>query len=148
MAGYKQVTVAPTITAGAYSAGDVVGGLMTIPLESYSGIIRQVNVDDDDNEKADITLYFFNASPTAVLDNGAFAPTIADLKKLVGILNIATAAYTTVNGNAWAFKAAVDIEYAVAESGVPSLYAYCVATATPTYAAVTDLQFRFLIEPK
>jgi hypothetical protein len=146
--GYQQVTVAPTITAGAYSAGDVIGGVMEIPVNSYSGIIRQVNVDDDDNEKAEITLYFFNAAPTAILDNAAFAPAIADLKKLVGVLVVATANYTTVNSNAWAAKAAVDIEYALAESGVPKLYCYGVVTATPTYTATSDLQFRFIIEPK
>ena len=148
--GYIPVTVTPTITAGAYGAGDVVGGVQEIPVNSYSGVIKQINVTDDNDVKAEITLYFFNAVPTAILDNAAYAPAIADLKKMVGLVVVAAANYTTVNGNAWAFKAgsAVDIGYALAESGVPKLYMYAVCTATPTYAAVTDLQFRFLIEPK
>lgn len=134
-----EAQVTPTITAGAYSAADVVGGLLTFSVNSPSGcgVINKLVIADDDDEKAVLTLYLFNASPTAILDNAAGALAIADLKKLVCTISIAAADYKTINSNAYAVKE--DINNVYKADGKGNLYGYLICTATPTYTAITDL---------
>jgi hypothetical protein len=140
---------APTITAGAYSAGDVVGGLLTIDVSGApeGSLITRALLVDDDNEKAEITLYLFNASPTSFADNAAFAPVVADLKTLITKITFATADYVTVNSNAYALKEDLN-DLIPANTG--SIYGYLVCTATPTYAAASDLWIALdlLVEPR
>lgn len=136
-----EVTSAPTITAGAYSAGDVVGGLLTFTLQSGSGVflLKSVRIVDDDNEKAASHLYLFNSEPTTIADNGAFAPTVADLKKMVANIAIAAADFSTLNSNAVAL---IEDLTAMFKSDTGKVYGYLVCDATPTYTAVTDLSIK------
>lgn len=138
----QSVSVTPTITAGAYSAGDVVGGLITfsLPTAGAGGVINQIVIADDDNEKAQAVLYLFDSAPTTIADNAAFAPAIADLAKLVAVIAVASADFTTVNSNAYAIKTAINQTYKGS-----ALYMYCVCVATPTYTAVTDLIFKLTV---
>ncbi len=136
-------TITPTITAGIYGAADVVGGLLTLSLDSVGsgGKLMQIMVADDADQKAELTFYFYDSLPNTIADNAPFAPTAATDKLLVGKVVVAVADYATVNSNATAFKAG-QTGFLLCYSG-RTLYAYAVATATPTYAAVTDLTFRF-----
>lgn len=137
---YVRVAQALTISTDAYAAGDVVGGLLTL---DASGIVEgstlnSVLVVDDDDEKAALYLYLFNAAPTTIADNAAFAPTVADLKKLITRVTVPAASYVTLNGNAY-----VDVTDIgkVLTGFTGSLYGYLVtqAATTPTYTAATDL---------
>jgi hypothetical protein len=142
----KTIEVTPVIDDDAYSAGDVVGGLIELDVASAGGggVIRRVMLIDDDSEGAALTLYFFDAEPTTIADDAAYAPTVADLKKQIGIVEIATGDYVTQNGNDIVIKDGDDlnIDY---ESIDGKLYAYIVCTATPTYTAVTDLTLRVTV---
>ena len=146
---YVRSTVAPTITAGAYSAGDVVGGLLTFDVSGApeGSLLTRALLVDDDNEKPELTLYLFNASPTSFADNAAFAPVVADLKKLITKITFATTDYVTVNSNAYALKEDLN-DLIPANTG--SIYGYLVCTSTPTYAATSDvwLALDFLTEPR
>jgi hypothetical protein len=140
----RNVTVdnTPTITAGAYSANDVIGGLQTIEINASSGgTIRRVNLVDDDSEAAAMTLYFFDQQPSTIADNAAFAPTVADLKKLIGTVDIAAGDYVTVNSNDYVVVNNVNLDYAISDT----IYVYAVVTGTPTYTATSDLTFRFTV---
>lgn len=139
-----EVTVTPTITAGAYSAGDVVGGLLTFDVSGASGVfsLKSVRIADDDNEKAACHLYLFNSAPTSIADNAAFAPVIADLKKLVADVAVASAVFSTLNGNAVALKEALTAIFTVPAG---KLYGYLVCDATPTYTATTDLAIQLTL---
>lgn len=141
----RTVDVALTVTLAAYTAGDVVGGLLTIPATHAAGggTLRQVSITDAANQKEPYTLYLFDAAPTTIANDAAFAPDIADLKKIAGTVAIAALDYTTVNSLAYAVKTGVDIEFA-APTG--NLYAYLVAGDTPDYAAAGDLAMRFTLE--
>jgi hypothetical protein len=143
----KQRIVALAITnkiGGAYSANDVIGGLLTFDVHNAGGggIVRWARLVDDDNEKAELTLYLFNSSPTAILDDAAFAPVVADLKNYIGKILFQAADYETINSNAVALIGHgvstdfLNIDFTT-DSG--NLFGYLVATATPTYTAVTDL---------
>jgi hypothetical protein len=138
----KEASVTPTLQiVGAYDANDVMGGLLTFDVANSGGggLVRYIRVADDDDEKAVLTLYLFNAKPTVIADGAAFAPAIADLKKLVGIQAIAAADYTELNSNACALYTGDTAPNFSFTSASGNLFGYLVCTATPTYTAATDL---------
>ncbi len=139
-----EATSTPTITAGAYSAGDVVGGRLSFSLQAASGVwlLKSVRIADDDNEKAACKLYLFNSAPTSIADNAAFAPAIADLQALVAIVTVAAADFSTINSNAVALKESLASVFVVPGG---TLYGYLVCDATPTYTATTDLAITLLL---
>lgn len=132
--------IALTVTAGAYSDGDVVGGL--INLSALCGVlgggtIRQIRLVDDGNIGAALYVYLFDDAPTAILDNAVFATAfvIADHKAFIGRISIATGDYLTINSNKVAVKDDINLSH-----GTGSLYAYIVTNgSTPTYLAVDNL---------
>lgn len=136
-----------TVKTTAYSSGQVVGGLLVFPLANRpaSGIITRAHLVDDANQKAALTLYLFDATPTVFADGEAFAPSVSDLQKLLdgAPISLAASSYQTINGNAvlaWPGTTGEDFRSFHADSG--TLYAYLVAGGAVTYAAATDLWLR------
>lgn len=81
--------VTPTVTASAYSAGNVVGGLLTFTNmldTSLSGILHSVRVVCKSVQTTQLKLYIFNANPTGSTFTDKSAPSIAaaDFDKLIG----------------------------------------------------------------
>lgn len=142
----------PTITAGAYSAGDVVGGVMEFARllgDHRRGVLKTVTVIDLGDQKAALTLLLFNAEPAGVAaDNAAFALSAADAAKLVGKVNVAADDYETVGGEAVAVLDVADVVegYAGANArdavSVGTVWGVLVTTGTPTYASTSDLTVR------
>ena len=135
----ESITQTPTVTAGAYSAGDAVGGLLTFAnaalVSTGGGIIKQVLIIDDAGQDAEMELWLFNATFTAMADNAPWAPSQADLRKLVGIV-------TTVDGS-W-FAAGTPSVARILDVGRydlagTSLFGQLVARGTPTFAATDDV---------
>lgn len=142
---HKVISIQLTISTLIYAANDVVGGLLTIPINITTrsgGVIRAAHLADDDNEQAGLKLYLYDALPSTIADQAAFAPTIADLQKQIGRVAIAAGDYVSVGGNAVAHKEAVDIEFTAPEGNV---YGYLVCDATPTYTNAADLHLRLLL---
>ena len=140
-------TVEPTlvVTLNAYSANDVVGGLLTIPIHSAGGggVLRQLSIVDDADQKEPYSLYLFDQVPSTIANDAAFAPTVTDLKKVIAKIAIAALDYETLNSNAYALKTGLDVEFAVPDG---NLYGYLVAGDTPDYVAATDLLLRLTFE--
>lgn len=136
------------ITAGAYSAGDVVGG--TIVFDVYSsgggGIISDIYLTDAENIAAAYTLYIFDELPTEIADNGAW-PTgidIDDLKGLIAKIDLGAGLYlAAINSLRWAHIPNVDQKFET-ESG--NLYMYLVPTTGPTFGATDDIQMSMLVQ--
>lgn len=138
----KEIALALTNKIGsAYSANDVIGGLLTFNVANAagSGCVRAVRLVDDDNENAAMTLYLFNATPTAFADDAAFAPTVADLKKMIAIIAIAAGNYVTLNSNSVALLQGPSGPNVDFTTSTGNIYGYLVCTGTPTYTATTDL---------
>ncbi len=140
----RMVDLTPAITAGAYTAGDVIGGMLTFDVHSAGGggTIRRVTLIDVDNEKAAGKLYLFNSAPTSTADNAAFAPSAADMRKLIDVVSISAADYASVNSKAAAIKRDLAIDYTAADGRI---YAYFVCDGTPTYTTAGDLTFRLTV---
>jgi len=139
--GVTKGQTALTVTAGAYSDGDVVGGLIRFDYDSSIGgaVINQVAIFDDDNQSAVFDLYLFHTEPQTIADNAAFASalTFASLSKLI-VPKKAISTYTTINSNNYAFA---DFDKAFISSptaGINTIWAYLVLNgSTPTYSATS-----------
>lgn len=138
------ISVTPTVTLNAYTAGDVVGGLMTFTVSGSrpaSGEIRKIVLVDDANQKEQYTLLIHDDTPSTIANDAAYAPTVADLKLIIDEVVVATADWSSWNSNA----VAIIGSYEDGEMHIPfhtedgKLYMYLVATDTPDYAAATDL---------
>lgn len=141
-----------TVSTSAYTAGDVVGGLLTFEVSTEngarSGRVVSVLLTDDHSQEEQFVLYLFDQAPTTIANDAAYAPTIADLKKIIGTVTVATADWTTINGNDWALlggheDAEMKIPFVTNDGNV---YMYAVATDTPDYNAATDLTITLVVE--
>ena len=138
-------TVNPTITLDAYTAGDVVGGLLQFDVSALivnGGIINRAIIIDEDSQAEGYRLFLFSAEPTTIADAAAFAPTIGDLNKLVGVITFEAANYVTVNSLDYIIVNDLNNVY-VTEVGI--LYGYLVATATPDMVLVDALTIRLYV---
>jgi len=99
----KVVTDNPTITAGAYSANDAVGGLITftdaIHPEYAGGVVQTITIIDDALQNAEFELHLFDQTFTATSDNAAFDPTDDDLENYIGYVLVTTADYAAFTDN-------------------------------------------------
>jgi hypothetical protein len=136
-------SVNPTIDTDAYTANDVVGGLLSFDVSKTStngGIINQVILADEDAVAASLILYLFESAPTTFADDAAFAPVIADLNKIVAKIPIST--YTTVNSLAFAIVDGINSIFVSTNS---ILYGYLVAVGTPNYTTADGITVRLQI---
>ena len=133
------ISQTPTVTAGAYSAKDVVGGLLTFADAALytggGGVIKDVIIHDDAGQDAETELWLFNATFTAIADNGAWNPSQADMRKLVCIISTADGAWFDA-GTESAARVEASQRYDLAGT---SLFGQLVTRGTPTYAATDDV---------
>lgn len=138
------VAVTPTITAGAYSTGDAVGGLLTFTdiLEGLgkSGLIHTVSIVDKAAQLAQLELVLFDQSFTAAADNAAFDPSDADLANCIGVVPIYATDYFNFTDNAIAVVRNVGLVVDLQQSSTDhNLYGQLVVRGTPTYASTSDI---------
>jgi len=142
--GSEGITIpqTPTITAGLYSAGDAVGGLLTFAgaarTSGGGGVIKGVVIIDDDGEDVELELWLFNQTFTAMVDNAAWAPSEADLENFIGVVS------TLTSDQGWmaaGTPSVCDIEVAKRYDLVgTSMFGQLVnPTGTPTWTATDDL---------
>lgn len=133
-----------TVTTAAYTAGDVVGGLLTFSSDAiHSGImLNAVVLIDEDSQAEAYSLYLFDGLPTTIANDAAFAPTIADLRKLVKVVTIAATDYTTVNSLDYA--RVEDLNDLIPLGATGAFYGYLVATDTPDYTNTDTLYIRLI----
>jgi hypothetical protein len=133
---------APTITttAGAYSSGDCVGGLLTLTGASRSsnGTTTMVSavIKDDANQKQPLTILVFDSDPSSgstIIDSTAFAYGATAFSKQVAKINVSASDYETIDGKASADLPALG--RLLTASGGSNLYAVVITTGTPTYGA-------------
>ena len=133
------IAVIPVVTAGAYSAGDAVGTI--IPFANAArdtgagGVLKQVTIIDDAGQDAELELWLFNASFTAMTDNAAWAPAEADLEKLICIVSTSDGTWRAA-GTPSAIVIEVAQRYDLTGT---SMFGQLVTRGTPTYAAVDDV---------
>jgi|GEM_PF-1388066 len=133
------VSQTPTVTVGAYAANDAVGGLLTFAgaarYAGYGGVIRDVIILDDAGQDAELELWLFSQTFTAMADNAPWAPSEVDLRKLVAIISTGDGAWFAA-GTPSAARIEVSQRYDCVGT---SLFGQLVTRGTPTFAATDDV---------
>ncbi len=151
--GGETRTIRPsiTVTAGAYSAGDVVGGRLTLTnamrVTSGTGVLQDILMTCADGEAPELWVLLFNATTaSSIADNAAFAWGAGDHAKLVGFVHIAPEDWITIGGDTVCPKENLGI--VVEANATTNIYVYLVTVGTPTFAATTDVSaaFKFLCD--
>jgi len=143
----KIVQVTPNVTAGAYSANDAVGGIMTFEYALHApkqtGVLLSVTIKDNASQEAALELVLFSKTFTAVADNAAFDVTDADMLNCLGVVPILSTDYDTFADNSIATVRNIGLgirsENAVTSSADGALYGQLLTRGTPTYVATTDV---------
>jgi len=152
--GKTNVIKAPiTTTAGAYTAGDNVGGVITltdaVDAQTGTGILQYIHLKETTNNKLGFEILIFDRHPVTVggatcTDNRAFAYG-SSMPYQVARFSIAAGDYTTLDTKASATSTS---SYAPVKSLTGNtLYAVAVTTGAPTYAAnstTLEIDFGFL----
>lgn len=152
----QAVTSSITTSAGAYSANDQVGSVITLPsvvrYEKSSGIgtaiLTSIVVVDQAAQTSAMDIFFFNASPTvASSDNAALNISDAEMtSKCIGYASVSTFSTTSANSVGAATNLNLPV-WTAADSS--SIYAIIKTTGTPTYGSGTGIltvRFNFLVD--
>lgn len=141
------VSVTPTITAGAYTALDIVGGIQTIAAASrVSGepaILQSIVITDLAALTQAFTIWFFNANPS----NGTYTDNIAldihdtDMGMCIGHVKITSSDYASAADNSVACKVPIGLPLKPAATSIFAI-AQCTGTG-PTYISTADLVFKY-----
>jgi len=139
----ERFSVTPVVTAGAYSANDVVGGRLTFT-GLRGGTLQSIIITDDASQSVDYFIVLFNASPTDITDNATFDIADADLLKII-YEDALTAADTrrAFTDNSYHFLFNLDVPL-WSEGG--TIYGFLITTGTPTYAATNDITVILQVE--
>jgi len=146
------IEVPITVTLDAYTANDVVGGLLTsdaIPQIKGGGYISWVRLVDGANQAEPYHLYCYTSTPSTIANDAGFVPLEADHLLNFTILSIAAANYNTTGTEADVAKIVGKDKdtgdyhmFPVLPTG--KMYFYLVAQDTPDYAAAVDLTMHIL----
>jgi hypothetical protein len=144
------VEVTPTITAGAYSAEDQVGGIQTLSGatlgEDCGATVISVVVTDKAKQSAALSMFFFDELPTvASADNDAINISDAEMAdKCIGVISVAAASYVNVADNSVVTAPASSTGlYVKSRDADGKIYVVVKTTGTPTYASTGDLVFKY-----
>jgi len=142
------VAVIPAITPGAYAAGKVVGGILTLTnamrVSGGSGILQSAMAIDENDQKAPLDIFLFDRNPSngTYADGGNFALHHLDRPFLLLRIAVTAADWTTVSTGV-AMTNLDAISKVVKASGTANLFAVAVNRGTPTYTATDALMLRF-----
>ena len=142
------VTETPTVTAGAYSALDAVGGKLEFEdvrtaFSNHGHIVRAM-LSDKGKQSSLLHLILFSEDFTATADNAAFAVSDADLLNVVAVIDFTAANYVDFDANSFCttgFSGVVmELPFTLVEGG-SSIFGQLFAGvgSTPTYTSTSDL---------
>lgn len=141
--GAFHVTNAPTVTAGAYTTGQVVGGKISIAnaarLNSGSGLIEQVCITVKTALTQPFDVIFFDTDPSnsTFTDNAALAVNVADLPFICGVahctdlVSLGTPQLLQASGLAIPYKLS---------AAATTLYAVIVIRGSQSFASTSAIQ--------
>ncbi len=140
-----RIIQAPTVTAGAYSANDAVGGLLTFKTRWFTpnstGVILSVQIKDNAKQNAALELVLFSKTFTATANNDAFDPSDADMVNCLGVIPISGTDYVDFVDNSIATVKNIGLAVRSDDTthGDRAIYGQLVTRGTPTYVATSDI---------
>ena len=144
---WATLTAAPTVTAGAYSASDAIGALMTftdaVRATGGHAKIHTLTFTELGITANVINLWLFSDSIAAIADNAAFDPSDAEMFTCVGVIPLVAADYLIATDNQAITMENVGLVYNCTGT---SLYGQFEAVGTPTFAGTADVKVRMQVE--
>lgn len=144
------VSTTPTVQNAAYSSGNAIGGLQTIAffrtVTQPSGILNNIRVASQGGSTAAMTLYIFNANPSAstCTDKVAFVLNSADVSKLIATTPpVLTPAVVGVGTTVTMASQQLPVSVKNTDSTATINLYVCAVTAGYTPASTSDLVFKF-----
>lgn len=148
LAGFS-VPVAPAVTAGAYSAGDIMGGLLEFdrvaPANDAPFVLQEVQFAFKSAVTPSLQMVFLNADPTSTTktDNAAYSLAAADAFKVVATLPInALGGYLVDHGTPNTIRLGNLAIPMLPASGTRKIYALLIDLTGVTLGSTSDLQVR------
>jgi hypothetical protein len=149
----KPQVVSPTVTVdlAAYTAGDNMGGKLTLAGVSRVGagpvVLEEVKLTDFDNQKPVLEIVVFEADPAAatLTNNAAQVLTAPDALKVAGRIAVAAGDWVTVGGVGIATVRNIGMLCNPALSN--TLYAALMVTGTPDMVTTTAIGLDFVFYP-
>jgi len=132
----RRYKVTPTVTAGAYGANDVVGGLLTFS-GLRNGTLQAITICDNAAQAVDYLLVLFESQPNVIDDADTFDIQDADLHKIIyqdSLTSSSNRQAFTDNSYHYLYGLSVPIW-----SAGGTVYGFLVTPGTPTYAATSDI---------
>jgi hypothetical protein len=143
------VAVAPTVTNGAYSAGDIMGALMEFdlvaPANDVGFTLQEVQIAIKAAVSPSLLLVVFNADPTNTTktDNAAYSLNAADTFKVVASLPVnSIGGYLTDHGTPNTIRVGNLGIPMLPASGTRKVYALLVDLTGVTLTSTSDIQVR------
>lgn len=136
-----KIQVAPTVTSGAYSANDVIGGKLTFASANRTsggaGWVQSVCIASKAAVTPQLELWLFDADPssTSIADNGAWSLNVADLGKVIDVVPVASADWKD-GGTPNFVRSERRARY---ELGATSMYGYLVDRTGTTLTSTSDI---------
>ena len=134
--------VALTVTAGGYSANDVVGGRINFGTVPAGHRLKSVIVSDLAKQAGAYQLVLFKDGPTDIDDNDTFSIADADIQNVAGAIHITDSAgadkFDFTNNKLYC-RQGLDLPI-----DANTLFGFLIALGTPTYAATTDVRVTLL----
>lgn len=143
-----EISQTPTIDTNAYSAGDIVGTLLTFENAANGGgsKVLGATILDKAGQKKGLDLVLFNQSVTPANNNAAAAFSAADAAKACGHVSIVTADYSSLAASTNAIATKRDLNMACAGSQNNHLYGVLIAREAATHGAADGLVVKLLVE--
>jgi hypothetical protein len=137
----------PTITAGAYTTGKALGGLLTFTgvAAGGTGLLKSIAVMDKANQKIAVDLLLFNQSFTATTDGSTIAISSADLLNMVGVITLVAGDYVSAAASTNAIATKYNIDLAC-DSLDNNLYGQLVIRGSATYASTSDIKVKVCVD--
>lgn len=135
-----------TVTAAAYSAGNVVGGLITLTGavggSATTALLHKVTLMAKSAQSGQFDVIFFHSNPTnsTFTDKTALSVNVLDFDKITAVVHV------TDWTNLGTPSIGVASNLAISVRGVNSqtMYAVVVARGTPTFASTSDVTANFV----
>lgn len=136
----KEVCISPTVTASAYAAGNLMGGLISLPSAVFglnTGVLESIRLDFKSVQTAEFDVYFFASQPAGTYTDKA-TPSISGADSLLvqpplKLVNNASGLGTHTVYGLDGIGRAINL-------GAGTLYAVVQTEGTPTPASTSDMQ--------
>jgi hypothetical protein len=139
----ERFKVTPTVTAGAYSANDVVGGRLRFA-GLHSGTLHSITICDNAAQSVDYVVVLFESQPTDIADNATFDIADADLAKIIYQDTLAASSTRQAfTDNSYSFLYSLDVPLISIDDDV---WGFLITAGTPTYAATSDVTITLQVE--